>query len=113
MGDVTLENFLNTHGLIPEELCEQKVLITRFSDVPYEYYMALADKLHNADITASIYLGTKKFGKQIDYAVKEHYSHVVILGASELEAKNVKIKNLATREEQEIPMEKLTEFFGK
>ena len=99
MGDVTLENFLFTHNLVPAELTEKKVLITRFADVPYEAYMAVSDKLYAAGVTASVYLGTKKFGKQIDYADKENYSHVLIMGGDELAAGNVKLKNLATREE--------------
>ena len=111
MGDVTLENFLTTHALIPESLCERKVLITRFSDVSYEHYMALSDKLYNAGITSSIYLATKKFGKQIDYAVKENYSHVIIMGASELEAGTVKIKDLATREEITVAFDAIEDFF--
>ncbi|MBO7341996.1 MAG: ATP phosphoribosyltransferase regulatory subunit, partial [Clostridia bacterium] len=37
MGDVTLENFLVTHGLVPDLNDEgTKVLVTRFDDVPYE-----------------------------------------------------------------------------
>ena len=112
MGDVTLENFLSTHGLIPETLAHRKVLITRFSDVSYEHYMALSDKLYNAGITSSIYLATKKFGKQIDYAVKENYSHVIIMGASELEANSVKIKDLATREESTVALDALEEYFN-
>jgi len=111
MGDVTLENFLNTHGLIPETLSKRKVLITRFSDVSYEHYMALSDKLYNAGITSSIYLATKKFGKQIDYAVKENYSHVIIMGASELEAGTVKIKDLATREESTVALDSIEDYF--
>ena len=71
MGDVTLENFLVTHNLIPNLSDEgTKVLVTRFDDVPYEAYTALVDTLRDAGITASLYLGTKKFGKQIDYAVR-------------------------------------------
>ena len=105
MGDVTLENFLSTHGLIPSELCQKKVLITRFADVDYEHYVALWDKLRTAGITSSIYLGTKKFGKQIDYAVKAHYSHVIIMGASEFEAGRIKIKDLNTREEKTLTIE--------
>ena len=111
MGDVTLENFLNTHKLIPDELVERKILITRFNDVSYENYMAVSDKLYDAGITSSIYLGTKKFGKQIDYAVKEKYSHVLIMGASELEAGEVKIKDLATREETVVALNELEKYF--
>ncbi len=112
MGDVTLENFLVTHKLVPETFGDGiKVLVTRFEDVPYERYTALVDTLRDAGITASIYLGQKKFGKQIDFAVKEGYSHVVIMGGSEAERGVVRIKNLATREECEVTADKLTQQF--
>ena len=106
LGDVTLENFLSTHNLIPASFgtgC--KVLITRFADVPYEHYMKLMDSLLEAGLTASIYLGVKKFGKQLDYAVKEGYTHVITVGSSEFEKNVVRLKNLATREENEQTVE--------
>ena len=103
MGDVTLENFLFTHGLVPDVYnCGVKVLITRFDDVPYEKYLSLCDTLRQNGITASVYVGNKKFGKQIDYAVKGHYSHVLIMGSSEAEADSVKLKNLESREESTV-----------
>ena len=112
MGDVTLENFLVTHGLVPNlYAAEKKVLVARFDDVSTEHYVAIAEALRQEGVTTTVYLGTKKFGKQIDFAVKEHFSHVVILGASELEKGVVKIKNLETREESEVAMDKLPEFF--
>ena len=112
-GDVTLENFLVTHKLIPDIYnVGTKVLITRFDDVPYEKYIALADSLRSAGIVSSMYIGSKKFGKQIDYAVKGHYSHVVIMGGSELEAGVVKVKNLNTREESTVALSELAAFFA-
>ena len=114
MGDVTLENFLVTHGLVPDLYSDAvRVLVTRFDDVALEHYVALVDRLADAGIHASLYLGNKKFGKQIDYAAKEHYTHVLILGGSELEAGLVKIKNLATREEATINTSGLVNFFAK
>ena len=113
MGDVTLENFLVTHGLVPEVLGQKtKVLVTRFADVPYAEYVKLTEVLRNAGIAASLHLEAKKFGKQIEYAVKENYSHVVIMGGTELEAGEVKIKDLATREETAVKINELAEFFG-
>ena len=113
-GDVTLENFLFTHELVPDvHNAGTKVLVTRFDDVPYEKYMELTDKLRTAGVVSSMYIGQKKFGKQIDYAVKGHYSHVAIMGASELERGIVKIKDLTTREETEVVFDKLAEYFGK
>ncbi len=105
LGDVTLENFLVTHKLVPDTFgAERRVLITRFADVPYEHYMMLLDKLHEAGITASIYLGTKKFGKQIDYAVKGGYTHTVTVGGDEYQKSTLRLKNLATREEIECDL---------
>ena len=111
-GDVTLENFLVTHNLIPDIYNQgTKVLVTRFDDVPYEKYIALTDTLRELGVVSSMYIGSKKFGKQIDYAVKGHYSHVAIMGASELEAGVVKIKDLNTREESEIKISELGAYF--
>ncbi len=114
MGDVTLENFLVTHGLVPDLNNEgTKVLVTRFDDVPYEAYVALVDTLREAGVTASLYLGTKKFGKQIDYAVRENYSHVAIMGSSEREAGELKLKNLQTREEITVPLASVAAYLTK
>ena len=113
-GDVTLENFLVTHNLIPDIYTEgKKVLVTKFDDVPYAEYTAIVAKLREAGVQSSIYIGSKKFGKQIDYAVKGNYSHVVIMGGSELEAGVIKVKNLATREETPVSADELPEFFAK
>ena len=106
MGDVTLENFLFTHKLVPEKFGNGiKVLVTRFDDVPYESYIALVEKLRDAGITASVYLGSKKFGKQIDFAVKEEYSHVITMGGDELSRGVVRLKDLTTREESELTVD--------
>ncbi len=112
MGDVTLEDFLRTHDLIPDIYKSGvKVLVTRFDDVPYEKYLELAQSLRELGVTASVYVGSKKFGKQIDYAVKGHYSHVLIMGASEAESGTVKIKDLETREENTLALDELSAFF--
>lgn len=111
-GDVTLENFLVTHNLIPDIYNEgTKVLVARFNDVPYEKYTALADALRATGIPASLYLGEKKFGKQIDYAIKGAYSHIVILGGDEAARGVVKVKNLRTREETEVAESGLAAYF--
>ena len=103
MGDVTLENFLVTHKLIPETFgSEVKVLVTRFDDVPYEAYTSLVEQLRDAGIVASMYLGQKKFGKQLEYAVKGEYTHAIIMGGDEYARGVVRLKNLATREEKEV-----------
>ena len=108
MGDVTLENFLFTHSLVPDLYkSDKKVLVARFDDVPLEKYIALTEKLRKEGIVTSLYTGIKKFGKQIDYAVRGKYSHVVIMGGSEVEKGIAKVKNLETREELEAPISEI------
>jgi len=105
MGDVTLENFLFTHHLVPASFgAGVKVLVTRFDDVPYESYLAVLDALRDAGIVSSVFLGAKKFGKQIDFAVKDGYTHVVIMGGDEYARGVVRVKDLTTREEQELTL---------
>lgn len=102
-GDVTLENFLITHKLIPDDLysTDAKVLVTRFDDVPYSDYAEIAANLRRSGICCAVYNGSqKKLGKQLDYADKEGYSHAVIMGGSEKESGCVKVKNLKTRTEE-------------
>lgn len=104
MGDVTLENFLVTHGLVPDLSADRaKVLVTRFDDVPYESYLALVSELHAAGIPASLYLGAKKYGKQLEYAVKGGFTHTLTVGGDEFARGVVRLKDLATREEVELP----------
>ena len=111
MGDVTLENFLVTHNLIPESFgASVKVLVTRFEDVPYEAYTSLVESLRDAGVVASVYLGQKKFGKQLEYAVKGEYSHAVIMGGDEYARGVVRVKNLNSREETEVSREELVAF---
>ena len=108
MGDVTLENFLVTHDLVPASFgSDVKVLVTRFEDVPYEVYTSLAETLRDADIVSSVYLGQKKFGKQLEYAVKGGYSHALIMGGDEYARGVVRLKNLNTREESEVALDEL------
>ena len=104
MGDVTLENFLVTHDLVPDfgEDCV-KVLVTRFDDVPYEAYLELVSGLHRAGIPATMYLGAKKYGKQLEYAIKGGFTHTLTMGGDEYARHTVHLKNLATREELELP----------
>lgn len=112
-GDVTLENFLKTHNLVSDLAGRQaRVLVTRFEDVPNEKYMEIAQNLRDAGITAMTYLGTRKFGKQIEYATKTGCTHAVIMGGSEFSSGMLKVKDLASREEIALPIADAAAYFN-
>ena len=113
-GDVTLQNFLECHNLIPEEYAKKtKVLITRFDDVSFVSYSKIANELRANGIICATYTGTKKFGKQIDYASREKFSHVIIMGSSELDNGEVKIKDLDAHKETTVKLGDLIGYFNK
>ena len=53
-----------------------------------------------------------RMGRGRDYAVRGHYSHVVIMGGDELAAGTAKVKNLATREEATVALGDLAAYFN-
>ena len=62
----------------------------------------MVEDLRDAGIVSSMYLGQKKFGKQLEYAIKGEYSHAIIMGGDEYARGVVRLKNLNTREEKEV-----------
>ncbi len=111
-GDVTLENFLVTHKLIPDDLYtgEAKVLVTRFDGISYADYAAVASAIRSAGVRCTVYNGSqRKLGKQFDYAQKEGYTHAVIMGGDEQAAGIVKVKDLLAREEKTVAVKDLAD----
>lgn len=114
-GDVTLENFLNTHNLIPEDIyrTSAKVLVTRFEGIDYSEYAKISAKVKESGVRCTVYNGSqKKIGKQFDYADKEGYSHVIIMGEDEKSGGTVKIKDLKERTETVVSLDGITEYFN-
>ena len=111
-GDVTLENFLVTHNLIPADLYTgtAKVLVTRFEGIDYEDYAFLAAKIREAGVACTVYNGQqRKIGKEFDYAGKAGFTHAVTMGGDEKAAGVVKVKNLSRREEKTVPIADLAD----
>ena len=83
-----------------------------FDDVPYEHCACLVEALRDAGVAATLYIGKKKFGKQLDWGVRQGFSHVVIIGGSEYADGVAKVKNLVSREEQTIKTDELVAYFA-
>jgi histidyl-tRNA synthetase len=106
-GDVTFQNFLETHRLIPAELRgPRKVLIAAFEDMPYGEYAKLSRLLHERGIANNVYLDpSAKIKKQFAFAEKKDYAAVLIMGREELEKGQLALKNLEAREQTTLGRE--------
>lgn len=102
MGDVTLRDFLETHGLLPDSMSEPKVFIATI-DIESKDAQKVAEALRENNIPVEVNISDKKIGDQIKLAEKHASSHIIVLGEEELNNKKLTIRNLATRDEQEFP----------
>ncbi|MEQ9365398.1 MAG: histidine--tRNA ligase [Leptospirales bacterium] len=104
MGDVTLENFIVSHGLTPAELGDARgAYIALMTDELKGHVATLAGELRAAGIEVEIALeATKKFGKQFELAEKKGRRFMLILGDQELEQGVVRVKDLKSGEQRDI-----------
>lgn len=83
-----------------------RVLVTVFNEELARRSLEFAQNLRTAGINAEMYLGDDNTLKaQMVYAVKQEIPFLVIIGPEEAMAGMVKLKNLATREQQVLTAE--------
>jgi histidyl-tRNA synthetase len=97
MGDVTLEHFLEGHGLKSSRTRSQRAFLTLMNPGLLGETLKLASELRSRGLTVETSLeATKKFGKQLELAEKKGFRYVLILGEDELHSETVIIKDLQT-----------------
>ncbi len=99
MGDVTLQNFLESHKLLPELKSEVEAVAVLIGDV-YEAAQPLLAKLRQKQNLA-VDMTTRKLDKKIQSAAKAGASEVIFIGETEIKDNKVRIKNLSSGEERE------------
>ena len=70
----------------------------------------IATKLRNQGVKTEIYLNNKKLKAKFKYADKLEIPYVIIIGEDEIQNNVVKLKDMKTGEEKEIPMDDLDNF---
>ena len=108
MGDVTLADFLETHGLLPSDSDGKPQLYLgtpSASDIPAA--QAFADTLRKEGGRVFVNLSDRALGDQIKDAVKRGIPLFIAYGANEASSRTVRMKVLATGEEQGLPVSEL------
>ena len=113
MGDVSLQNFLETHGLVPKFASEVDVMVT----LPNLEYRGAAEKIAR-ELRANgknviTPLGMGAFGAQLKLANKHEAKFVVLFGESEMAEGKAIIKTLATGEQITLPLSECVAFILK
>ena len=82
-----------------------EVLVTTLDADSLERYLRIAAALRAQDINTEVYLERAKIGKQFEYASKKGFRVAVTAGADEFSRGTVKVKNLATQHETDVPLD--------
>ncbi len=101
-------------GTLKKKQTLTQVLILQLDVNLKNEYLAMAQELRNAGIATALYIGDDmSFQAQLAYAVKKEIPYAVIWGEREKKRGVVAIKNLAGREQKEIPRDDLLRYFRK
>ncbi|WAL69876.1 histidine--tRNA ligase [Amycolatopsis cynarae] len=103
MGDVTLIDFLNTHGLAPRPRSEVDVVVIPVTGEQAAAARTVARELRGAGLRTSTPIELRKLGKELTRADKAGARAVVIVGQEDWDAGNVTVRSLATREQRTVP----------
>jgi histidyl-tRNA synthetase len=112
MGDVTLQNFLVTHGLLPQLPTETDLAVLMIGDV-YARAQELLAKLRDSGVNIAVDSSGRKLDSQIKHAVKSGVRYALFIGESELSAGKYKLRDLEKGHEEELDLKAISNKFAK
>lgn len=102
--DRVLDYMMSSPKVSQEE--EEFSVLTATIDVSCDYKVLLVDKLNTRGIRADYFPNdTQNLQKQLTYALKNKYTFIIIIGKTEIANGTYKVKNLITRDSEDVPMD--------
>jgi histidyl-tRNA synthetase len=99
MGDVTLQNFLEGHDLVPKLRPEADVYVVLIGDV-YDQAQKVIAELRDMGANVAVDYTDRKPDKQIKAAVKKGIHYAMFIGAKEIKDEQYEVRNLITGVEE-------------
>jgi histidyl-tRNA synthetase len=98
---------LERANLFPKMQQTAKVFIATVQDEIRPEALKLVQSLRDRGISTETDLKARNLSKQLEYANAISIPYVIVLGSQELKSQVVKIKNMATRTEMQVPISDL------
>lgn len=99
VGDVTMQDFLTTHHLLPEYESPTDLYIAVSSPDSFAFAAQLAQRLRRRDLTVAVDLTGKKIGDQIKTAIKKQIPFCLVAGENEERSGVYQLKHLESADE--------------
>jgi histidyl-tRNA synthetase len=106
MGDVTLQNFLEVHNLMPKLKPEADLYIILIGNV-YDRALQVVAELREMGINVQLDSTGRKPDKQLKAAIKKGINNVLFVGEKELEDEQYMLKNLTTGKEEKHGLQRV------
>jgi len=106
LGDVTLANFIELHGLLPKLASETDVYIATIGEIAAGATHAIAE-LREMGLNVAVGLVGRKLADHFKIAEKKRIHYVVIIGEQELADEQFTLKNLSTTESQKHSLQRI------
>lgn len=100
MGDVGLQNFLETHDLLPKLRPETDAYVVLIGDDIYAKAQKVIYELRNMGANVAIDSTGRKMDKQIKTAVKKGIHYAIFIGEKEIKEEQYVLRNLKTSAEE-------------
>lgn len=106
MGDVTLQNFLETHKLLPDLKPEVELYVALLGDVYSEAQRVIHD-LREMGIKVAVDSSGRKPDKLIKNALKMNIRYMLFIGEDELKSEQFTLKDLSTSQEEKHSLQRV------
>ncbi len=112
LGDVTLTDFLNVHGLMPNfDFPTNDVLVTFQDQAGFENAMKIARDLRKNDFKVVTMLEELKIKKAFEVAEKKGCHAVILIGSDEIAQNKIVAKNLKSRDQKDFSFNETNELY--
>lgn len=107
MGDVTMQNFIESHGLLPQLPPEVDAYVVLVGANTYERAQRVLAELRESGLNIAVDSTGRKLEKQIKTAVKKGIAYAIFIGEAELASGHYKLRNLVNGTEDGHGLERI------
>ena len=104
MGDITLQNFLEVHGLVPSLRPKTDLYVVVLGDVDPS---GAANELREMGLNVAVDYSGRKLDKQIKSAEKLGVHYVLFVGEAEIQSGQFSLKNIQTGAEERHGLQRI------
>jgi histidyl-tRNA synthetase len=107
-GNTMIENFLEVHGLLPENKSKTDVYVVVIGGA-LDDARRIAYQLRQAGVNTEVDITDRKLDKQIRTAVKKNIQYLLFVGAQDAEKGEYSLKNIEAETEEKLSPEQIIE----